>query len=314
MSPKLVVGMMGSSPGKGSASMATPDQVQEFLDVVKSHGVKELDTARAYNSGKSEELLGEVNAQKDFIISTKAPAFTPNSLSYEAVLSNSEKSHKALQQEKVDIYYIHGPDEATPLEDQCRAFGKLYKEGRFERFGVSNLSPSKVQTIHDICKREGYPPPTVFQGNYNPLWRGYEENLFPKLKELNIAFYAWGPLAGGLLAKPINDIITPKPGTRYAEMPVFANMYLNDGNVAALKHHNEICEGAGISLLEATLRWMMHHTPLTENDGIILGASTSGQVDKSLTACEKGPLPQNVVDSFDELWNVAKEKTMKLPE
>lgn len=305
---------MGSSPGKGSSSMATPEQIEAFLEVVKSHGVKELDTARAYNSGKSEELLGQVDAQKDFVISTKAPAFTPHSLTYDAILSNSEKSHKALQQDKVDIYYIHGPDEATPLEEQCRAFGKLYKEGRFERFGVSNLSPSKVQTVYDICKREGYCLPTVFQGNYNPLFRGPEEKLFPKLKELGIAFYAWGPLAGGLLAKPINDIMKPKPGTRFAEMPIFGDMYLNDTNVAALKRQNDICGGAGVSLLEASLRWLMHHAPLSEKDGIILGASSSAQVDATLTACEKGPLPKEVVDGFDELWSAAKDKAFKLPE
>lgn len=305
---------MGSSPGKGSSSMATTEQVKSFLEVVKSHGVKELDTARAYNSGKSEELLASAEARKQFIISTKAPAFESHSLSYEAILSNSEKSHKALQQDKVDIYYIHGPDEATPLEDQCRAFGELYKKGRFERFGLSNLSPTKVQIVYDICKKEGYPLPTVFQGLYNPIYRVPEEKLFPKLKELNIAFYAWGPLAGGLLAKPIDELVKPKPGTRFDEMPIFGTMYLNETNIAALKKQNEVCEKAGISMMEATMRWLRHHTALTESDGIILGASSSSQIEASLTACEKGPLPQEVVSGFDKLWDAAKDKAFRIPE
>lgn len=314
MSPKLAVGMMGTSPGKGSASMATADQIKEFLEVVKSHGVKELDTARAYNKGKSEELLGEVGAREDFAISTKAPGFSPNSLKYETILSNSEKSHEALKQGKVDIYYIHGPDEATPFKDQCRAFGKLYNEGKFERFGVCNLGPSKVQIIYDICKKEGYPLPTVYQGNYNAIFRGPEEKLLPKLRELNISFYAWGPLAAGLLAKPIDDILKPKPGSKFAEMPVFGNMYLNDENVASLKRQHELCRRAGMSLMEASLRWMMHHAPLMDNDAIVLGASSSAQIDASLTASKKGPLPQELVDGFDELWKVAKDKSIKLPD
>lgn len=302
MSPKIIVGMMGSSPAKGSSSMATNDQVTDFLDTVKSHGVKELDTARVYNDGKSEELLGATNAQNDFAISTKAPGFSPGSLTYDNILSNSRKSHEALKQDKVDIYYIHGPDNKTPLSDQCRAFGKLYEEGRFSRFGISNLSAAATQEIHDICTREGYPAPTVYQGAYNPMHRSAEDALFPLLRKLNIAWYAWGPLAGGLLAKPIDDLLKPKEGTRYHEMPVFATMYLKEENIPALKKMNETCEQAGMSMMEATMRWFMHHAPLTSEDGVILGASSKEQVDATLSVCEKGALPEGVAKGWDELW------------
>lgn len=282
--------------------MAIPEQVKDFLSVVKSHSVKELDTALAYNGGKSEELLAAVNAKNDFSISTKAPGFSAGSLTETNILANSAKSHKNLQQDKVDIYYIHGPDNGTPLEEQCRAFGTLYKEGRFERFGVSNLSPTTVQGIYDICKREGYVLPTVYQGSYNPLHRKGEEELFPLLRLLGISFYAWGPLAGGLLAKPIDELVKPKPGTRYDEMPFFGNMYLNENNIAALKKMDEVCAQNDISMMEATMRWFMHHSALQDDDAVILGASSKEQVDATLTACEKGPLPQAVSDGWQTLW------------
>jgi len=83
--------------------MASAAQVQEFLNCVKSHGVKELDTARVYAGGKSEELLGEVQAHKQFAISTKAPAFSPKSLAEEKIIANCNASLKALGQEKMDI-------------------------------------------------------------------------------------------------------------------------------------------------------------------------------------------------------------------
>ena len=41
--------------------------------------------------------------------------------------------------------------------------------------------------------------PHVFQGMYNALTRGVEAELMPLLRERNIAFYAYNPLAGGLL-------------------------------------------------------------------------------------------------------------------
>ena len=100
---KIIVGMMGSSVGGGSRSLASPTQVQDFLDCVKRHNVKELDTARVYAGGKSEELLGAVNAGSQFAVSTKAPAFAPGSLTEANIISNYEKSLAALRQDKVDI-------------------------------------------------------------------------------------------------------------------------------------------------------------------------------------------------------------------
>lgn len=302
MAPKIVVGMMGSSVAKGSSSMATPEQVKDFLSVVKSHGVKELDTALVYNKGKSEELLAAADAKNEFLISTKAPGFSPGSLTEEKVLANSDSSHKNLQQDKVDIYYIHGPDAATPLEEQCRAFGKLYQKGRFERFGVSNLTPAVVQEIYDICKREGYPPPSVYQGAYNPIHRVAERILIPTLRKLDMAYYIYSPLGGGILAKPLDEVMKPKAGTRFHEMPVFGQIYLTDDTIEALKKMNAMCKENEMSMMEATMRWLMHHSALEEQDAIILGSSSKEQIDATLSACEKGPLPKAMVDGWEEVW------------
>jgi len=331
---KVIVGMMGSSVGGGSSSMATPDQVQEFLDCVKRHGIKELDTARVYAGGKSEELLGQVNAHKQFAVSTKAPAFSPNSLTEEKIIANCKASLKALKQDKVDICrysfmkrmleessrnrqmltmkdYLHGPDRATPLEEQCRAIGKLHSEGKFERFGVSNISPAEVQSIYDICKREGYPLPSVYQGGYNPLQRAGEPTLFPLLRKLKMNFYAYSPLAGGALAKKIDDVLNPAPGTRFDAMKVFGNMYLKQPHIDALATLKGQCDAEGIATMEATMRWFLHHSPLVENDGVILGASSTKQIDESLKACEKGPLPNGLAKAFEDLWAAVKDESTK---
>lgn len=153
----------------------------------------------------------------------------------------------------------------------------------------------------------------MYQGAYNPVHRAAEKGLFPTLRRLKIAFYAWGPLAGGLLAKPIEQLLRPEEGTRYAEMPIFANMYLKESNIAALKRMNEVCVGAGMSMMEATMRWMMHHSGLMEQDGVVLGASSKEQIGETLSACEKGPLPESVVQGWEELWRDVVESGTALP-
>ena len=308
---KVVVGMMGSSVASGSPSLATPTQVSSFLSVVKSHGIKEIDTARVYNAGRSEELLGEVSAFKDFAVSTKAPAFAPGSLSEKNILENCAKSIAALKQEKVDIYYLHGPDRKTSLEEQCRAINTLYKQGRFERWGVSNISDAEVQKIHDICSTEGYVLPSVYQGGYNPIGRSVEITLLPLLRKLNMVFYAFSPLAGGLLAKPLADVMNPAKGSRYDAMKQFGDIYLTDQIVSQLKNVQEKCDAEGVPMMEATMRWFRHHSPLIGEDGVILGASTEQQIDRSLCACEKGPLPESLAKAWEDMWTEVKKDAPK---
>ena len=317
MAPKLVVGLMGSSVAKGAPLLSNPDGVRSFLKVCSDHSVTELDTARVYNSGKSEEMLGAVDACRSFRVSTKAPAFAPGSLSYEKITRNGDLSLKALNtaasgpgeaEGKVDIYYLHGPDKQTPLEEQCRAIGKLYEEGKFERFGVSNLSDEAVQAVYDICSKEGYCLPKVYQGGFNPIGRGAEETLIPLLRNLDMKYYAFSPLGGGILAKPLEQLVKPEKGTRFDEMKVFGDLYLTDAIVKGLKRVQEVCDSEGVPLMEATMRWFMHHSVLGEGDGVIVGASKESQLEGSLSAAEKGPLSQELQDAWEELYRGLKRE------
>lgn len=305
---KVIVGMMGSSVASGSKSMATPSQVQDFLSVVKAHKIREIDTARVYNGGKSEELLGEVSAYNTFAVSTKAPAFSPGSLQREKIIENCNKSLKALGQDKVDIYYLHGPDSETPLAEQCAAINQLYTEGKFERWGVSNISDAKVQEIHDICAMDGYVMPKVYQGGFSPLHRKAADTLFPLLRKYDMVFYAFSPLAGGLLAKPIDDILKPLKGSRFDEMPVFGNLFLNETIIEELKKLTQLCNAQNMSVMEATVRWFKHHSPLNDEDGFILGASSTKQIEASLATIEKGPLPDEIAKEFEDMWVAIKDK------
>lgn len=300
---KIVFGLMGSAPHVSTPALADAAGVQKFLDVCHKHNVHELDTAAAYKG--SEALLGEVHAADKFAVSTKAPAFSPHSLEHDKIIANCNKSLKALETKKVDIYYLHGPDHSTPLEQQCDAIGKLHSEGKFDRFGVSNISPKTVRAMHDYCKSKGYCLPKVYQGSYNPLQRNIEFELFPVLRELGMVFYAYSPLAGGIFAKKLDDILNPASGDRYNIFPVFKR-YLTDDSIPALRKLHERCDAEGINILEANMRWLKHHSGLGEGDAVILGASKPEQLDRALTVAEGGPLDDGLVSAFAELWESVK--------
>ncbi|KAI9660481.1 MAG: hypothetical protein M1821_009831 [Bathelium mastoideum] len=299
--PKVVVGLMGGSIAKGSVSLATPSQVGDFLSVLKKHNVKELDTARVYNNGKSEQLLGSAPDKATFAIATKAPGFAPGSLAYQNVTANCNASLQALGLQKLNLYYFHGPDRKTSLEESCKAINDLHRQGKFERFGISNFNVSEVRSIHDICKKEGYVLPSVYQGCYNPLTRGMEEELLPTLQTYQMAFYAFSPLAGSFFSKPVAHLREPAQGSRMKEMSQFQQMYINDVSLKLLEDLTNLCEKEGISVREATLRWVMHHSALGKDDGVILGGSAE-QVEENLDACEKGPLPESVAVVYQQMW------------
>ncbi|UZJ53104.1 hypothetical protein CBS101457_002424 [Exobasidium rhododendri] len=304
---KNVVGLMGSSAAKGSSLLSTPPQLSSFLSICKKYQVKELDTARGYNEGRSEEVLGQLKERSEFKIATKAPAFSPHSLTYDKIIENCNKSLAALQVDKVDIYYLHGPDSATPLEEQCRAIGQLHKEGKFERFGISNLKDEVVTQVYEICKKQGTVLPSVYQGGYNAIHRKAEVTLFPLLKKYGMQFYCWGPLAGGALGKRIDEVLAPKEGSRYQAMPFFASLFLKEESVRAIKKMTKTCEENQVTLLEASLRWLKHHSPLGEEDGIIIGASTNQQLESNLEACQGGPLNEALVRAFEDMWTEVKD-------
>ncbi|KAF4556515.1 Aldo-keto reductase-like protein 16 [Elsinoe fawcettii] len=300
---KIIAGLMGTSVAGGSTKMATVDQLRSFLQTCRKHNVLELDTARVYNAGKSEETLGGIpEAQQQFAIQTKCPGFMPGTLTQEKLISNCNASLAALKQSQIDIYYFHGPDRQTPLEESCRAINTLHQQGKFRRFGVSNFRADEVEEIVTTCKKNGWVSPSVYQGGYNPLVRAGEKALFPTLRQHGISFYGYSPLGGGYFSRPTSELRQPPTGSRMDEMAVFKMIYVNDDSLRLHDVLTAAVEKHGLTLREATLRWLMNHSILGADDGVILGASSSEQMEGNLEACGKGPLPEDLVKVFEDVW------------
>lgn len=111
--------------------------------------------------------------------------------SREGILQSVDISVRDLRVPQANIYYLHMPVRTTPLEDTVAGINEAYKAGKFKRFGISNYTPEEVEQIVKICEEKGYVKPTVYQGQYNPIVRGGEKDLFPVLRKHKIAFYAY---------------------------------------------------------------------------------------------------------------------------
>ena len=121
-------------------------------------------------------------------------------------------------------------------------------------------------------------------------------------------FYAYNPLAGGILAGKYSEFAKePEPG-RFTVRPNYRDRYWKESFFEAIYALNEACQAAGIRLVEAAFRWLAFHSALdaSEGDGILIGASRLSQLDQNISSIKAGPLPESVVDAFVEAWMVAK--------
>lgn len=186
----------------------TPEEVEEFLNTFYQRGGRALDTARNYSPhapGSSEPRLGAVNAGARFSIDTKiagAPGHGSfhNGAKIQESVDGSIRDLQLPEGAKVDVIYLHMPDRETPFEETIEALDKAHRQGKFQRLGLSNFTADEVEKIVNISKEKGYIAPSVYQGQYNPIVRSGEQELFPVLRKHDIAFYAWSPAAAGVFA------------------------------------------------------------------------------------------------------------------
>ncbi|KAK6498826.1 hypothetical protein TWF481_011399 [Arthrobotrys musiformis] len=303
---KLVWGAAMLSPHPETGEVT---HIHETLDLIRSVGVEDLDTAQIY--GDAEETLGKVNvAEKKFIISTKqGGGFKPGTGTKDGVLE-----HGAYASEKlgpIDIYYLHAPDASIPLEDTLEGIQKLYETGAFKRFGLSNYLPEDIQKVHDIASSKGWIKPTVFQGNYNPFARSPESTTFPLLRKLGISFYAYSPLAGGLLAKTKEQLATAAgrwtPGTPLGD--IYRSLYDKEELRTALDDWEGIAKKEGISLAELGYRWVRYHSSLESQygDAVIFGAYDEARIKQTVGWLNNGPLSEEAVKGIDAIWEKIKD-------
>ncbi|KAF3918231.1 hypothetical protein ABW20_dc0109894 [Dactylellina cionopaga] len=212
------------------------------------------------------------------------------------------------------MYYLHAPDRSTPYEDTFRELNKLHNEGKFNRIGISNYMSWEVAQICEICNKNGWIRPSVYQGIYNAFHRGAEPELFPCLRKYGISFYQYNPLAGGYLTNRYQrSQVDFEKGTRFdpgnkAQAEAYRYRYWREEYFDALDILREAIKKHEISEAEAALRWCVHHSALKKENGdaVIIGASSSKQLEENLTNLEKGPLPDDVLNALEEGWKVVK--------
>lgn len=186
-----------------------PDEEQgrRVLRAAVDAGMTFVDTADVYclddnDIGHNERLIASALGDRDDVrIATKAGLRRPrgawtSDASPAHIREACEQSLRSLNTDRIWLYQLHAPDPKVAFEKSVEAFAELQREGKFEHFGLSNVSVAQIDQARAIL------PVVSVQNRMNPYFR---ENVkvAKACAERNIAFLAYSPVGGGRLAKKL---------------------------------------------------------------------------------------------------------------
>jgi diketogulonate reductase-like aldo/keto reductase len=155
-------------------------------------GMRHIDTAEMYGSGKVEELVAEaVESRRDdlFLVSK----VLPQNASYDGTLRACEKTLWRLKTDRLDSYLLHWPG-SHPLEETVRAFEKLEREGKIRSWGLSNFDAEELEEAAAIAGKGRIACNQVL---YHLGERAIEHAVLPWCEEHGVALVAYSPFGSG---------------------------------------------------------------------------------------------------------------------
>jgi len=221
-------------------------------------------------------------------------------LSRQAIIAAVENSLRRLQTDYLDIYYLHAPDYSIPVEESLAAMDSLVRAGKVRWAATSNYASWQLCRMHWIAAEQGYAAARIAQPMYNLIARRIEDEFLPACAERGVSTVVYNPLAGGLLTGK-QQKSAPEPGTRFDNNKMYLDRYWNDAAFDAVSRLAAAAEKENRSLVSMSLNWLLHHTA---TDCIILGASSSQQLQSNLRALEEGALTPETLEICDSVWQI----------
>jgi len=283
-------------------------ECRRIFDAFLAAGGNFLDTANIYNAGTSERMLGEfIAGERDRLV-----VASKYSLSTERADPNAGGSHRKnlavsleaslrrLGTDYLDVYWVHGWDRMTPLDELMRALDDQVRAGKVLHLGISNAPAWVVAAANVLAAERGWTPFSALQLHYNLLERAVEADFLELAASQQMAITAWSPLAGGLLTGKFNRDADQDgaAGTRLGDSPR-ASRTLTESSLAASEALARRARQLGCTPAQMALAWLRQRRPEPAVVPII-GARRIEQLEDNLAAAGL-TLPDDDIAALDAL-------------
>ena len=267
--------------GHGWGRVRDGDSVRAVRCALEN-GVTFFDTADAYGLGKSETLLAEALglSRTKVVIASKGGVRWNESGKVCADISPGylrvavENSLRRLKLDCIPLYYIHKPDEVTPILESAGALERMREEGKIGAIGVSNFSAEQLLEALQVA------PIAAIQVRLNIFDRGPSKALLDICKKHDITLVAWGALADGLLTGKFTANTRFSDDDHRSRIPEFTEDAFSE-YVKCVDLLKQLAASRGRQVSQLALRWVLDFTSFTCS---LFGAKTDIQVMENLGA------------------------------
>jgi aryl-alcohol dehydrogenase (NADP+) len=263
----------------------------EVLDAYAAAGGNFVDTADVYmasapgnSGGESEVIIGEWMAARgnrdDIVIATKVGKLAGlDDLHAGTIRRAADDSLRRLGVDHIDLYYAHGDDPGTPLEETLAAFGELIEAGKVRHIAASNYSGARLAEALGVADRDGLPRFVALQPHYNLMERGYETDQRPVCAREDLACLPYYALARGFLTGKYR-----RGGARVdSPRSEGARRYLDERGERMLAALDEIAAAHGVAPASVAIAWLRRQDTVAAP---IASARDTGQLAPLLAAIE----------------------------
>ncbi len=203
------------------------DEITKAIHKALDLGVNFFDTAGVYGLGLSEERLSKIlgNLRSKVIIATKGGlSWKKSSTKRSVVVKDSspiairrdvENSLLRLRLECLPIFYVHWPDENTPIQNTFFELLKLKNEGKIMSIGCSNFS---VNQLSEACKTTQV---DYLQLPLNLLSSKINDEISQICNNKRIKLIAYNVLENGLLTGKLDQNSSFPENDRRSRLPLF---------------------------------------------------------------------------------------------
>lgn len=205
-----------------------------IMDKFRENGGTHIDTARLYAKGMSEEIVGKWLKDRkatEMHVFTKGGYYEPDAgeasrVTPEDIISDLEKSLKALSTDSIEFYWLHRDDRAIEPGAVAELMNTLIKEGKIRKFGASNWKSDRITAVNEYAQEHSLMGFSASQIRFNPAYClgergglvGMDKDEFAFYKNADMPVVAYSSQAKGFFSKVAEqgiDALSEKAKKRY---------------------------------------------------------------------------------------------------
>ena len=284
----------------GTMTFGDPVEKKNAIRIVHAaldQGINFIDTADMYEGynrqagstgGVAESILGEALADRrcQAVVTTKVgnsvggTNYQGSGLGREHILHQIELSLQRMKTDYIDIYELHAQDPKTPLIETLEVMTELINAGKVLHWGFSNVEPTQILEMIQVCDENNWPRPVVAQPPYSWLRRDAESDYLPECRRFDLAITPYQPLQGGLLTGKYHRGEPLPPESRAIE-----SQWLSEPDNTLydqLDQFESEARNVGLKPAQYAIRWLLQQSGITS---VVVGVRNVVQLSDLLVAC-----------------------------